>query len=44
MTFLDFGIEERKSFIDYLKAGLSFQLSIAIDFTSLDGHQNSTEA
>ena len=37
MKFLEFKIEEKKSFVEYLKSGWFINLSVAIDFTASNG-------
>ena len=37
MKFLEFKIEEKLSFVEYLKKGWFINLSVAIDFTASNG-------
>ena len=37
MKFIEFTIQEKKSFVEYLKSGWFINLSVAIDFTASNG-------
>ncbi|ESO91349.1 hypothetical protein LOTGIDRAFT_209681 [Lottia gigantea] len=38
ITFLNFGIEQQHSFIDYIRGGMQMNFTVAIDFTASNGN------